>query len=42
MVTVALLGSVAVGALLATTAYFIYRHEIVRNTERRALGVNQR
>ena len=42
MVTFALLGSVAVGALLAATAYFIYRNEIVRKTERRPLGVNQR
>jgi hypothetical protein len=30
MVTFALLGSVAVGALLAATAYFICRNEIVR------------
>ena len=42
MVTFALLGSVAVGALLAATAYCICRKEIVRTTKRRTIRVNQR
>ena len=38
MFTFAILGSVAVGALLAATAYCICRNEIVRITERRPQG----
>jgi hypothetical protein len=42
MVTFAILGSIAVGGLLAATGYRICRNEIVHKTERRTLGVNQR
>jgi hypothetical protein len=42
MVTIAILGSIAVGGLLAATAYCISRNEIVRITERRTAGVKQR
>ena len=42
MVTLALLGSVAVGTLLAATAYCFCRNDLVRKTERRTSGVNRR
>jgi len=42
MVTYTILGSVAVGALLAAIAYCICRNEIVRITKRRVPGITQR
>jgi hypothetical protein len=40
MVTIAILGSLAVGALLAATAYCTYQNQIVNKTVGH-LGVNQ-
>jgi hypothetical protein len=42
MITFAILGSIAVGVLLAATAYRIARNEIVRKTKRRGPGITQR
>jgi hypothetical protein len=42
MVMLVILGSIAIGGLLAATAYCICRNEIVRITEHRPPGVNRR
>ena len=42
MITFTILGTFAVGALLAATAYRVCRNEIVRKTKPRTPGVNQR